>query len=86
MVRSKTVFNKIISFLLLVFFELNLGYSATYSGTSYSGKQNIPVTYAGTPIEPFEYERELLYPISYSGSVINGVYYEGIDLTKRNKI
>lgn len=81
MVRTRTVCNKIVSFLLLVLFELNLGYSASYSGTSYSGKQSIPVTYAGTPIEPFEYEGELLYPISYCGSVINGVYYEGIDLT-----
>ena len=78
---NKTILNKLIACFLLILFELNLCFSATYSGTSYSGKQNIPVTYAGTPIEPFEYDGELLYPISLSGSVINGVYYEGIDLT-----
>ena len=78
---NKTILNRLIAFFLLILFELNLSFSATYSGTSYSGKQNIPVTYAGTPIEPFEYEGELLYPISYCGSVINSVYYEGIDLT-----
>ncbi|SFI86143.1 DNase/tRNase domain of colicin-like bacteriocin [Treponema bryantii] len=78
---KKNISNRIIAFFLLLLFELNLCFSATYSGTSYSGKQNTPVTYAGTPIEPFEYDGELLYPISYSGSVINGVYYEGIDLT-----
>ena len=61
--------------------EINLCFSASYSGTTYSGKKSVPTTYSGIELEPVEYNGELLYPLSYHGTVIDGIYYEGIDLT-----
>ena len=75
------IFHRLMAFLILLIFELNLSFSATYSGKTYSGKDKLPVTYAGETIEPFEYEGKMLYPISFIGSIVNGIYYEGIDLT-----
>ena len=72
---------RIISILLICFLELNLCFSAAYSGTTYNGKKSIPTTYSGIELEPIEYNGELLYPLSYHGTVIDGIYYEGIDLT-----
>ena len=72
---------RIISILLICFLELNLCFSAAYSGTTYNRKKSIPTTYSGIELEPIEYNGELLYPLSYHGTVIAGIYYEGIDLT-----
>lgn len=75
------ILNKIISFIVLIVFEVNLCFSASYSGIAYTGKKGIPTSYSGAELIPIEYAGELLYPLSYSGTVVNGIYYEGINLS-----
>lgn len=78
---KQNIFYKITSCIILIVFEINLCFSASYSGTTYNGKKSIPTTYSGIELEPIEYNGELLYPLSYHGTIIDGIYYEGIDLT-----
>ena len=76
---------RIISILLICFLELNLCFSAAYSGTTYNGKKSIPTTYSGIELEPIEYNGELLYPLSYHGTVIDGIYYVSVNSSLVNK-
>lgn len=77
---NKKIFYKITSCIILIVFEINLCFSASYSGTTYSGNKNVPTTYSGIELTPIEYNGELLYPLSSYGTIIDGIYYEGIDL------
>lgn len=72
--------NKLVAFFLILSFLCSSIFPVSYSGSSTNSIQ-----YSGYLLSPVDVEGIELYPISNCGSVINGIYYEGINL-KESKI
>ena len=72
---------KLVPLITLLLFCFSSLFPQEYSGTSYGGTDLQPKIYNGVTVYPFIYEGKTVYPLSYGGTLINGVLYQGIDLS-----